>query len=756
MKAYFRFIISHRLLVVLVVAGITALAGWSASRGVVASSLAKLFFGESPAFSRYQDRIREYGTEEVNVFAFRSPELLGKEQQASLRQAVDEIQDFSIVARVISLFDAQQIHVDHEETLKINRFAREALDNPARRKELAEALRKDRLVGGTVVSKDGKSTAIFVEVNPEKQKGFSAERGPVFVSKVADILARAGVEGPIHKAGFLVSLSATIEESYYNLRTIFPFVVVILLVTVWLLFRRLWPALLSGFVSLLAVIWTMGLAVAIDPEINIIMTMVPGVIMIVGFSDVVHLCSAYLLELEGARSKDEAILRSAQDVGRACFFTSITTFVGFICMSLIPTPVFRTAGVVFGAGVASALLIAMTITPIVFSLLGKPKPLRVGATSRIHEVIDRLLDRTNWLATRRTRWVLAAFALCGVLIAVGISQLNIQADFSSRFPRDHQLNKDLRWFKSNFAGATGLDMFIEVPDRDGLFNPETFASIARYQDQLVALPEVDLAFSFIDLIRDMHQKLDPGGGPLPRTRQAIAQYVLLFEMNGGEDLDRLIDFERRQMRITLRLNDGELRTSAVVGKRAQRMGPKLGQGATIEPSGLTYLIGDWIDEILNGQRRGLAVSILLITIMMIFALGGLRMALWSMVPNIFPLLALGGVMGGLMDYVDSDTLMVGLIAIGIGVDDTIHFLVRYRIEAARAPDGAIQRTFNFAGRAIMMTTVILVLGFLPFGFGDYFSTAMFGTLLPFCLVAALLADLLLVPALIKAGAIKAS
>ena len=194
-----------------------------------------------------------------------------------------------------------------------------------------------------------------------------------------------------------------------------------------------------------------------------------------------------------------------------------------------------------------------------------------------------------------------------------------------------------------------------------------------------------------------------------------------------------------------------------MGREAQALASEvLGEGATIEPSGLIYLLGDWLDEIIDGQRRGLGLSIFVITILMFFALGSVRMALVSMVPNIFPLIVLGGLLGGFFEYVDSDTLAIGMIAIGIGVDDTIHFLVRYRIELARGAgrDQALRRTFAFAGRAIVMTTVILVAGFCPFAMSDYYSTQIMGTLLPLCLIVALLADLLLVPALTAVGIIR--
>ena len=139
--------------------------------------------------------------------------------------------------------------------------------------------------------------------------------------------------------------------------------------------------------------------------------------------------------------------------------------------------------------------------------------------------------------------------------------------------------------------------------------------------------------------------------------------------------------------------------------------------------------------------------------MMVVGLRSLRVGLWSMVPNLLPLVALGGFAALVWDPVDSDTLIIAMMAIGIGVDDTVHFLVRYRLEASRTPDReqAISRTFAFAGRAIVTTTVILGLGFAPLALSDYTPMRLMGLLLPAVLVVALVADLLLVPALAQVG-----
>jgi predicted RND superfamily exporter protein len=182
----------------------------------------------------------------------------------------------------------------------------------------------------------------------------------------------------------------------------------------------------------------------------------------------------------------------------------------------------------------------------------------------------------------------------------------------------------------------------------------------------------------------------------------------------------------------------------------------LSQKANVHVSGMTYLLGGFLDDILNGQVAGLIFAFFTIFVMMALMFRSLTIGVWSMLPNVLPLLALGGYVGFFWDATDTDTIIVAMIAIGIGVDDTIHFLTRLKFESVKTADpiDALQRAFHFCGRAMMSTTLILALGFLPFAISDYFTVHMFGTLLPYTLIVAVLADVLLVPALVKLGFVR--
>ena len=756
MQAYFRFVLRHRLLFCALILAITALAGYSLSKGVFASSVGKLFLGENPDYMRYIERSKIFGNNDFLIIAYEADNPVSPEILQRLESVTPKISKMRYVQNVHTLADAQAIRGE-DETIVIRRYAQKVLDHPETAGSVRDKLTADDLAAGILISENGDSGAILIELNAEAD--VPAEIIPVLIADIRSVLIEAGFDAKsLHTIGLPSSISAVIEATRFNIQKLFPLVIVILLVTVWLMFRRLWPVAVTSVVSGIAVVWTMGFSVLLDRQISALASMIPPVVMIIAFSDVIHLCSAYLLELGQGREKDDAILASGIDVGKACVLTSATTFLGFVAMSFVPAPAFRHMGMVLGFGVAVALLIAVTLVPILFSLIPRPKPWRKGTTGRVQDLLDRFLETVAGVSSKHPWAIIALFGLIGAVSVYGTFQMKIETDFNERLAKDHPVQIDARYFQKRYSGANMIELYITAPKKDGLLDPELFAKIDKAQKAVEAFPEVSRGYSLVNLIQSIHDVFaEDKQGELPTTRAALAQYLLLFEMAGGEDLNQLVDFNRRTMRITFRMPKEAARHTHIVGDRARETAQAIiGDQAEVETTGMVYFMGRWLTHILAGQRRGLIFAFVTIAIMMIIGLRSISVGLWSMLPNALPLAVLGGYLGLFWDQVDSDALGIMMIAIGIGVDDTIHFLMRYRIESARQDNvaDAVSRTLYFSGRGIVITSVILVCGFAPLYISDYLSIKIVGSLLPLTLIAALAADLFLVPALVCVGAIR--
>jgi predicted RND superfamily exporter protein len=344
--------------------------------------------------------------------------------------------------------------------------------------------------------------------------------------------------------------------------------------------------------------------------------------------------------------------------------------------------------------------------------------------------------------------VIAIFAVLVAVSVYGTLQIDIETDLTKRFRAGSRFRADTEYLDRHFAGTNVLEVFVtptgealdrNLPDR-----------LARFHDELAALPDVGQVLSIVSVIRSAE-----GAGALGPMEPA--ELLPLLMRLPVRELRPLIDHGTGQLRFVVFLVETAMTRSYEIGRETEAIaGAALGGGAAVEVSGLAYLAGEWLDVNVRSQRRAVIISLLTIALVMMFLFRSFRVGLWSMAPNVIPLLALGGALGLFMERTDSDLAMVALIAMGIAVDDTIHFLTRCRHEARRVEtrDAAIERTFGYAGRAIAMTSIIFAVGFAPFAFSDYLTIRLIGIFLPVVMVVAMLADLLLLPALITVGAVR--
>ena len=746
----FRFVLRHRVAVLIVCGLITAASLAGASRMVIASSIGGLFLGEVPEYAAYLERARSFGNDEAFVVAYEHPDPLDPAALDALEGVVDALQASPDVARVTSLLDAVQVRRDR------GSLVIEPYTDIARREGGPEARRRllaDPRYAGTVLASDGLAGALLVELTVDPLR--PVERGPLLVGSALDELEAAGfARAGLHRAGDPAVIAEVMKESYRSISRLFPLSALALLAIVLLLFGRLAPAGMAMGIGLISVAWTVGFNSVLTRDFSIFAALVPAVVLTVAFSDIVHLWSAYLLELRAGKPKDEAILAVSREVGAACLLTSATTGLGFLSLAAVPTPMSRQLGLVLGFGVCVALLLAVTLVPVALSYMKTPE---LDENDRVHGFVDGLVRRCSDLSTRHARAVLAVFALALVPLGIGASRFELEADFAQRFSADHSLRVDQRWFEERFAGASTLEVFVEAKRAGGILDSALFARIAAFQDELTGLDSVDRAVSAVDAVQAAHGAMTGLTG-VPEAPGAVPQHLLLLEVadaeRAGAMLDSWLDFDRTVMRMQLRTTEHGFLAAGTLGERIAALGQeRLGDAATVEVTGLAYLLGWSFNKITEGQRNALLLSFGLIAILMALGLRSLRLGLISMLPNLLPLCALVAYAGFRWDTVDTDIVIVCVMALGIGVDDTIHFLMRYRVESERGDgrDAALQRTFGFAGRGIVMTTVILCFGFGPFALSSYFTIHLLGTALPGVLIVALIADLLLVPAMIEVG-----
>jgi len=756
MLGYIRLIVRYRFIVMGLLLLVTTLSGGVLSTLQLSGSLVDLFLGASPKYERYQERVKTFGSDVFIIIAFEEDNLLSKASIEKLQTVVREIEGLSRIKKVKTILDLQEVQIIQGMPVA-EKLVDIALRQPGRANALIDKLRTNPLVSGLLISEDGRHSMVVCELKHGDDR--NDQNLPPLLDRILGVFEKAGFDrAGLHQAGQIPILVEMMKQAQFNLLRLFPIVCLVLFITVYILFQRAWPVLITLIVTIIGVMWTTAVAVLLFGQINVMTAMTPGIIFIIAFSDVVHLCSSYHMEISKGERKEQAIEKSCSEVGSACLYTSITTFFGFISIALAPAPVTRQMGVVLGVGVGLALFIAMTLTPIIFSLMKAPKPMRVGAASKAQFFLNKIIDFVVNFTRNRPWLIVAGFAVLFIITTVGVTRIRFETDITKRLAEDNHIRADAKYFSEHFAGTEYADIFLEVPEAGGFVNPGLLSKVSAYRNRLLAIPEVDKVVSVVDGFDYLHCLFNPAGSgknPPGMTEQDLSSYLYMLKMSDSDDLMGMMDDDNKIMRLRLHLNNSGFFSANSVSQKALALGQEtFGDTVQIETTGLITLLGEWVSGFIDGQKRGLIFAFLTILMMMSISLRSFTCGLWSMLPNIIPLLMLGGYVGWFWDTVDSDTLLVAVIAIGISVDDTIHFLFRYRFERERTDEVAValDRTFHFSGRAIMITSIILVVGFLPYGFSDFFTVRIMGTLLPLSLGGALLTDLLLVPAMIKLGA----
>ena len=436
---------------------------------------------------------------------------------------------------------------------------------------------------------------------------------PNILDRVFEVFKQEGFErSQLHLAGFKPDTVEATFQARFSIETIFPITSLVLSAVVFFLFGQFWPVIATSGVGIVAILWTLAFTIFFDPEINLMLAMIPAVMMVVSFSDVVHLCSSYLLELQNGLSKERAILKSSSEVGLACWYTSVTTFFGFVALAFVPTPVFQRLGITLGFGVAIALLLAMTLVPIFFSYMPKPEVRRSHSQNTIGgRLIDGVSDGCARLATGYPLFTTIIFSMLSIGAFIGISRIHIETNMQERLREDNHIRVAQDFIASNFTGTNLLDFYITGPEGK-VVNQETLRKLKAFQTSVAEREGVGAAYSLVDLIELLHAELAPESNEvLPTGTNTIAQYLLLFEMSGGEGLYRLLDDSQSTLHLTVRLSNNDLvRTNRLGTSIVDELEATLGPDYSVEVTGLTYLFGGWIDFIMEGQKRGFLFAFL--------------------------------------------------------------------------------------------------------------------------------------------------
>jgi hypothetical protein len=502
----------------------------------------------------------------------------------------------------------------------------------------------------------------------------------------------------------------------------------------------------------LSVVSLLGIMALMRIPLSIVNEILPAFLLTVGVCDSVHILVIVYQRLSKGDSRHEAIVYALRYSGLAVFMTSLTTAAGLLSFSTAALAPIANLGVLAPIGIMLALVYSLTLLPAVLAVM----PLRTRV-ARAHPLAVDVLVATGDLAARHPMKVIGVSVALLSLAAWGILQLRFSHYPMRWFPENEPLRIATEVIDRELKGSEVLEVLVDTGERGGLYEPEVLERLERMGAYAESVEGEGIlggrSVSMVGIVKEIHQALNEGRREyyvIPPNRQVVAQELLLFENSGAEDLARLADTEFSRARLTLKVRQGDAMVyPAALAEIEGRFQEDLGQLGEVRVTGLMALLGRTFQAVVTTLGRSYVLAFVMITPMMVLLLGGLVRGLVAMIPNLFPVILILGIMAWADIPVDGVNLMLGAIILGLAVDDTIHFMHKFGIHLEESGDAgvAVRRTLETTGVALLYTSIVLSLGFFIFMLGHMVSVFYLGLLAGVATLLAFLADIVLAPAL---------
>ncbi|MDA9875688.1 efflux RND transporter permease subunit [Flavobacteriaceae bacterium] len=520
-------------------------------------------------------------------------------------------------------------------------------------------------------------------------------------------------------------------------------------------FRSFRATFISMVVVVIGVMWTFGILGLLQYEITVLTALIPPLIIVIGIPNCIFLINKYQHEVNNHGNKAKSLQRVISKVGNATLMTNVTTASGFATFIITQSKLLTEFGIVASLSIIAIFLLCLLIIPIIYSFMPIPKEKHLEHLNK--RWINRLGD---WIEHTVKHKNITIYMTATVLLAIsiiGIFQIETTGSLIEDMPKKAEFYKDIEFYESEFNGVMPLEILVDTKRKKGVLKLSTLKRMNALEDLIFEIPELSKPISVVSLVKYSKQAYyngNPKYYQLPSAQEN--NFILSYAKNASSDVDLLknfVDSTGRYARITTFMKDAGIdkmeRIEEDLLAKIDKLFPKKLYDVSI--TGKAYLFQKGTKYLVQNLVLSLALAIFLISLFMAYMFRSFRMIIISLIPNLLPLLVTAGMMGYLGVPIKPSTILVFSIAFGISVDDTIHFLAKYRQELL-ANHWKIRKSVFSAlretGVSMFYTSIVLFFGFSVFITSNFGGTVALGALISATLLLAMLANLLLLPCLL--------
>jgi len=753
------FIIKYRLLLVSLLILVTAFLGYKGKDAKMSYSFAKLIPADDPAMIFFDD-FKELFGEDGNVVAIgvKDSAIYQPKIFKEYRKLSDRIEQITGVSNVLSLPILKRLRKNQA----AKRFEVEDIftvipDDQPTLDSLLQVANDQKFYSGQIVNSENGATLTLIGIKDQVLNSKNREALTNNIIAAGDEFTKAtGIQ--LHYAG-LPFVRSVISGKVKKEMTVFLVLSVAVTGLILLLFFRSWNAVVFPMIIIaIVVLWVMGSLVLLDYKITILTGLIPPIIVVISIPNSVYLLNKYHQEFEIHGNKMKAISRVTRKIGLVTLITNFTTAIGFLVLTTTDIVILKEFGYIAGINILATFVVSIILLPAVFSWL--PAPTQYQLKHLKFRPLEKVIDGMDLLVHRHNHKVFAFTGMIVIISIAGIYQLNTVAYMVDDIPEDDQIKKDLSFFETHFSGIMPLEVIVDTGKRRGVIDLKNLKRVEEFEKFLASHRDISIPVSIVSFVKAAKQAFynnNPDRYEIPnkRDKNYILRYLKNQEDNSGL-MNSFVDTTFSKMRISMKVADiGSQKMDSLVNTVIQ---PKIDAlfadtNAVVTVTGSTPIFIQGNKFLVDNLKISLLLAFILIAIIMAILFANLRMIIISLIPNIIPLVITAGIMGYFAIPLKPSTVLIFSIAFGISVDDSIHFLAKYRQELFANNffvPVAISKSLRETGASMIYTSIILFAGFIIFAWSEFGGTIALGVLTSITLLIAMCTNLILLPGLLLA------
>lgn len=653
-------------------------------------------------------------------------------------------------SRVDSIANYQHTEAFDDDLLVEDLLYSEYELTPERISKVKSIALSEPVLKSALVSEKGDVTVVNITVQlPEMDKTAEVEEVVSSINAMIDRYQRAYPDVTFHKAGIIAMNHAFMTAAQDDSSTLVPTMLVVMLVFLTIMLRSILSVIATLIVIIGSVMATMGISGWAGMFLSTATVNVPTLIMTLAVADCVHVIATMRQSMKNGFTKAQSIERSIALNFVPILITSVTTAIGFLMMNMSDSPVLRDFGNLSALGVMVACFLSVTLLPALLKLL--PIHVKMETSQDQKHVIDRLGDFV--VSQRRA---LLPLSVAVIVVCASLIPLNKVNDESVEyFGQRNEFRQAADFMEERISGMTNISIAIKTNESQGIAAPDFLNTIGEFSSWLRDQPETDHVATLADVYKRLNKNMhgdDEAYYSLPQARELAAQYLLLYEMSlpYGLDLNNQINVDKSSIKMVLTVaNLGSVELVDLENRIYQWFAEHAPQYQVVasSPSLMFAHIGE---TNMASMLSTLPITLVLISALLIFALRSVRLGLISLMPNIAPAVIGFGLWALISGEINLGLSVVVTLTLGIVVDDAVHFLSKYQRarREGQTAEQAVRYAFHTVGRALWITTVVLVAGFSVLAMSSFRLNADMGQLSAIVIFIALVVDFLFLPTLL--------